>query len=185
MAIRADVEWKLAILTVPRRVAIGIDLREDLERLEKDARAGVPGAVTALGKICEVALTESATQLAPPRDTVTSLVRSVEDAARYQLFVAVPPAVPDVDIGREDGTVERRFVAEGHAELARWLLDSVEPALTALGDIDPRIAISGGDACISWLASEVHPDPALPAVTRILRAVRAHLVVEAPVVTPP
>jgi hypothetical protein len=187
-AIRADVEWKLAILTVPRRIAIGVELREELERLEVEAEADQPGAWPDLARVCELALAESAKKLAAPADRGTSLIRALDDAARFQLFVAVPAAIPDVAIGRVGETADDGFIAEGHAELARWLLDAdLADALAALGDIDPRIAIGDGDAYISWFAAETasksDPDPALQAVTRLLLAVRARLVVEGP--TPP
>src|SRR5688500_9560000 len=99
-AIRADVEWKLAILTVPRRIALGADLREKLEKLEAAAHGEQAGVWPELARVCEQALSESAIRLAVPKDEVTSLLRHQEDPSRWQLFVAVPEAVPDVHIGR-------------------------------------------------------------------------------------
>ena len=177
-AIRADVEWKLAILTVPRRIALGADLRDQLEMLEKAAQADQAGVWPELARVCEQALSESAAKLAAPKDQVTSLLRHQEDPSRWQLFVAVPAAVPDVDIGRAGTTPDDGFFAEGHAELARWLLDpELEQALCALADVDPRIAIGDGDAYISWIASDVKPDPVLEDATRLLLSLRDRLVV--------
>lgn len=174
-AIRADVEWKLAILTVPRRIVIGAELREKLERLETLARTDEPGAWPELARVCEQALTDSAERLAAPTDVVTSLLHADDDPRRLQLFVAIPTALPDVEIvaGEEGG-----FIALGRAELARWLLDpELDGALRAISEVEPRIAIGDGDACISWMASGDEPDPALPEVTRILHTVRDRLVV--------
>lgn len=174
-AIRADVEWKLAILTVPRRVALAADLREELERLEAEAQADVPGAWPELARVCELALTESAQRLAAPKDVVTSLLHADDDPRRLQLFIAIPAAVPEAEIVRGE---EGSFVALGRADLARWLLDpELDAALQAIAPMDPRVAVGDGDACISWMATGEEPDPALPVVTRILRAVRDRLVV--------
>jgi hypothetical protein len=173
---RADVEWKLGALTVLRRAVISADLREKLESLEAQVRGGGgPDAWTELSRACELALAESAERLAAPKDVVTSLLHADDDPRRLQLFMAIPSSVPDVEIvGAEDG-----FVALGRAELARWLLDAdLHQRLTAVAEIEPRIAIGDGDACISWMGVGTKPDPALDEVTRILRSVRDRLVVE-------
>lgn len=174
----ADIEWKLGALTVLRRVVLPADLRDELESVEARARAGASADAaaewSALAVLCERALTESAERLAPPQDVVTSLLHADDDPRRLQLFIASPSAIPDVEIvGSDDG-----FVALGRAELARWLLDpELDEAMRAIAEIDPRIAIGDGDACISWMSTGIEPDPALPDVTRILRAVRDRLVV--------
>lgn len=174
-AIRADVEWKLAILSVPRRVALASDLREDLERLEKLVQTDARGIWPELARLCELALTQSAERLAAPKDVVTSLLHADDDPRRLQLFMAIPAAVPDAEIVRG----EEGFIALGRAELARWLLDAdLDAALRAIADIDPRINVGDGDACISWMSTGEEPDPALPEATRILRSVRDRLVVE-------
>jgi hypothetical protein len=172
---RADVEWKLGALTIVRRIVLSADLREKLEAFEANVGAGAEGASGELARLCELALAESAERLAAPKDAVTSLLHADDDPRRLQLFMAIPAAVPDVEIVRAD----EGFVALGRAELARWLLDAdLDDALRAIADIDPRIAIGDGDACISWMGSGEKPDPALPDVTRILRSVRNRLVVE-------
>jgi hypothetical protein len=174
-AIPADIEWKLGALTVLRRVVLPSDFRDELESVETRARDGASAEWSELAVLCERALTESAQRLAPPEDVVTSLLHADDDPRRLQLFIAIPAAVPDVEVvGAEDG-----FVALGRAELARWLLDSdLDGALRAIAEIEPRIAVGDGDACISWMSSGEEPDPALPEVSRILRRVRDRLVVE-------
>ena len=175
-SVRSDVEWKLGALTVLRRVVLPSDFREELESLEARAREDGPVAWSELGALCERALTESAERLAAPKDMVTSLLHADDDPRRLQLFIAIPAAVPDVEIVRGD---DDRFVALGRAEVARWLLDpELDHALMTIAGVDPRINVGDGDACISWMSTGEEPDPALPEVTRILRAVRDRLVVE-------
>lgn len=175
-SVPADIEWKLGALTVLRRVVLSTDLRDELEGVETRARAGGSAEWSELAVLCERALTESAERLAAPVDAVTSLLHADDDPRRLQLFMAIPSAVPEVEIVRGD---EEGFVALGCADLARWLLDpDLEDALRAIAGIDPRIAVGDGDACISWMATGEEPDPALPHVTRILRSVRDRLVVE-------
>ena len=173
---RADVEWKLGALTALRRAVLTGELREKLESYEARARTDASVAWSELARACEHALAESAERLAPPKDVVTSLLHADDDPRRLQLFIAIPPAVPDVEIVRGD---DDKFVALGRAELARWLLDpDLDLALMAIADVDPRINVGDGDACISWMSTGEEPDPALPEVTRILRTVRDRLVVE-------
>lgn len=175
-ALPADIAWKLGALTVLRRVVLPTDLREELESLEKGARAEAPEEWSELALLCERALTESAERLAAPKDVVTSLLHADDDPRRLQLFIAIPSAIPDVEIVRAEGG---ELVALGRAELARWLLDpDLQAALEAIGGVDPRINVGDGDACISWMSTGEKPDPALPEATRILRAVRDRLVVE-------
>lgn len=175
-SVPAEIEWKLAALTVLRRVVLPTDFREELENLESRARADEPVDWRELAHLCERALTESADRLTPPQDVVTSLLHADDDPRRLQLFIAIPPAVPDVEIGRGE---EGAFVALGRANLARWLLDAdLEDALRAVADTDPRINVGDGDACISWMSTGDEPDPALPEMTRILRVVRDRLVVQ-------
>ena len=106
----------------------------------------------------------------------------IEKDGRWVLPDQPPQALTAAEIIQQARTSAVQARALGGGEPAALVRTTVAAfsvaALMGIADIDPRINVGDGDACISWMSTGEEPDPALPEATRILRSVRDRLVVE-------
>lgn len=192
----ADSARKLAPPT--RRVPIPspVDFGAPSERLLQTARIGfAPLDPVGVGR-WGAGVSTFATQ--QERD-LTIVARMKGSDVRVEMFVAIPDAIPDVDVvsggaidtlgnalgwsptmSLDDGDFDYLFAARGHAEIARWIFSrELRRAFVTLVEREPRLAIGDGDAALSWSASLDDARTFVPTgVVDLLVSIRNRLVVD-------